>query len=153
MATNGTAQDNNRKTAGGTSARKNTVKVDATRSPKTRLSIPTRSSWLGRILPATVAALSRLVVAVVAYTLVVVTAISILPQFAAWLHQVSGLSVSEVTLSGLFGLWCLPLVFIAAVLGYAEIALIRWAWRTVTRRYPWAPPSDNTMTMEERGRP
>jgi hypothetical protein len=76
----------------------------------------------------------RLATILVDYLLVVTTALSVIPMLGAYLHRQSGASLGEPTASGAVALWLVPFLFVVALLAVAQIAFMRWLWRTGSAR-------------------
>jgi len=76
----------------------------------------------------------RLATVLVDYLLVLTTATSLIPMVGAYLHQQSGASLGDPTASGAIALWLVPFLFVVVMLAVAQIALMRWLWRTGSAR-------------------
>ena len=85
------------------------------------------------LLVAVWATVIRAATLVVDYLLVMVTAVGVIPMIGLYLHQASGSAQNELTTSGTVALWIVPLLFVVTLLAVAEIALMRWLWRTGSR--------------------
>lgn len=72
----------------------------------------------------------RLATVLIDYLLIVTTALSVIPMLGAYLHQQSGAPLGDPTASGAIALWLVPFLFVVVMLAVAQIAFMRWLWRT-----------------------
>lgn len=79
------------------------------------------------------AGLFRAVLLVVDCLLAFITAVVIIPQLGAWLHQQSGASQGALTAAGTIAMWLMPFLFLVALLAAGEIVFMRGLWRWATR--------------------
>ncbi|QNE18086.1 hypothetical protein F1D05_09550 [Kribbella qitaiheensis] len=76
----------------------------------------------------------RLATVFIDYLLILTTALSIIPALGAYLHQQSGASLGTPTANGAIALWLVPFLFVVVMLAVAQIAFMRWLWRTGSTR-------------------
>lgn len=72
--------------------------------------------------------LVRLGALAICWAVVMVTATSVIPMLAAWLHAQSGLSAEGTTNAAVIGMWVAPLFFLSICAALAVAALCRWIW-------------------------
>lgn len=85
--------------------------------------------------------LIRLLTVVVAYALVMVTIVSIIPNLGAYLHDVSGAASAELTETGTIALWTMPFAALTLMITVAEMSFLRWLWRKGSARIAAMQPS------------
>ncbi len=97
----------------------------------------------------------RLATILIDYLLVLTTALSVIPMLGAYLHRQSGASSGDPTASGAIALWLVPFLFVVVLLAVAQVAFMRWLWRTGTARIAAikrARLHDQTRDLGEGGR-
>lgn len=72
----------------------------------------------------------RLATVLIDYLLILTTALSVIPMLGAYLHQQSGAPLGDPTKIGAIALWLVPFLFVVVMLAVAQIAFMRWLWRT-----------------------
>lgn len=64
--------------------------------------------------------------------LALVTVFWAIPQTGGWIRSQVAPNLAGTSIEGLIAFWVVPFVFAVALIGIAEVALMRWLWRAGT---------------------
>lgn len=113
-------------------------KARKAKSPPIQTSGTVRAAFVSRVATGTPLLVwvitIRLATVFLDYLIILTTALSIIPMLGAYLHQQSGASLGAPTANGAIALWLVPFLFVVVMLAVAQIAFMRWLWRSGSTR-------------------